>query len=177
MTNHEIIDIVDDAGNVTGTVSRTEAEKENRTIQNVIVFVFNSLGRVWVQKRPMHKRDYKGLWDVSACGAVLSGEDKQVAAEREQQEEMGFTSDLQYVDSFINVFPDETDTETRKRLSHVFVGIDDQVPQPNEEVDEFKAWEPGELKTDIKERPEAYIPSFMTELDIALAGYREFVEK
>jgi len=171
VSDREIIDVVDDAGDVIKTITREEAERDNHIIENVIVFVFNSLGKVWIQKRPTHKKHYPGLWDVSACGAILTGEKPLAAARREQLEEMGFESKLQKVETFMNEFPDEDGSTTRRRLSHLFIGISEEIPQPNEEVDEFLVLPHAELKQRVTDKPGDYIPSFLIELDKAVEAY------
>lgn len=170
----EITEIFNADGDIIGTMSREEAEQNNHIIQNVIVFVFNSLGKVWIQKRPMNKNHFPGLWDVSACGAIHAGEDKLQAAEREQAEEMGFVSELHFVETFMNEFSDETGRETRVRLSHLFVGISDELPHDTDEVDEFAALPFTELSKRVDSNPEEYIPSFKLELDKAIEAYKRF---
>ncbi len=170
MSNKEIIDVVNEEGQVVDTITREEAELNNHTIQNVIVFVFNSLGKVWIQKRPMSKNHFPGLWDVSACGAVLTAEKSLDAAKREQLEEMGFNSELQFVETFMNKFTGH-DGQPTQRLSHLFIGISDEIPEPNEEVDEFLAVPHAELRQQIVKDPAKYIPSFLIELDKATAAF------
>jgi isopentenyl-diphosphate delta-isomerase len=167
----EIIDILDDDGNVIGSISRAEAERDNHVTENVLVFVFNSQGRVWVQLRPMTKNHYPGRWDISACGSVQSGEHHAAAAQREATEELGITPALRHVESFLNVFPGDNGEE-RKRLSHLYVGVSDDQPQTNEEVDEFKHWHPDELRVHVLGSPDAYVPSFIVELDKAVKGHQ-----
>ena len=175
MSKHEIIDVLDEDGEVIDTISRELAERDNHITENVLVFVFNSLGRVWVQLRPHNKNHYPGRWDISACGGVLSDETNEQAAQRETLEEMGIEVELHHVESFLNVFPGDNGEE-RKRLSHLYVGISDKQPQSNDEVDEFKDWLPNELRADVMARPDAYVPSFIVELDKAIEGY-EGLEK
>lgn len=105
MAQTEMIDVVDESGKVIDTMSLEETEHLNHLIQNVIVFIFNSKGEVWIQKRPMNKKHFPGLWDVSACGAVSSGESPNNAAKRETKEEMGISPKLKFAESFLNVFP------------------------------------------------------------------------
>lgn len=171
MSKHEIIDVLNEDGEVIDTISREQAEQDNHITENVLVFVFNSLGRVWVQLRPKSKNHYPGKWDISACGGVLSNETNDEAAHRETIEEMGIEVDLHHVESFLNVFPGDNGEE-RKRLSHLYIGISDEQPKTNEEVDEFKDWEPDELRADVIARPNAYIPSFVVELDKAIDGHK-----
>jgi len=167
-----MIDILDEAGQVVGTIPREEAERDNHITENVLVFVFNSLGKVWAQLRPMTKNHYPGRWDISACGGVLSGEKPEEAAVRETSQETSLEVELTYVESFINVFPGDNGEE-RRRLSHLFVGVSDEQPQTNEEVDKFKVWPPDKLRKDIQDKPEKYVPSFLAELDKAIAGHKK----
>mgnify|MGYP001050280345 CR=1 FL=1 len=167
MSSSEIIDILDSDGSVIGTTSREEAERYNHATENVLVFVFNSLGRVWVQLRPMNKNHYPGLWDISACGGVLSDETTMEAAIRETKEETGLDVDLTYVDTFLNIFPGDSGEE-RRRISSLYIGFSNEQPKINEEVDEFKEWDPSELRSHVIENESLYIPSFVVELDMAI---------
>ncbi len=171
MSAGEVTDVFNEDGDLIGSMSREQAEQDNHIIQNVIVFVFNALGKVWVQKRPMSKKHYPGLWDVSACGALHSGEEPLAAAKREQMEEMGFVSDLKEVETFINVFPDETGDTMRTRLSHLYIGVSEEIPRLSDEVDEFRSVPFDELRRSVAENPEEYIPSFLLELNKAIAAF------
>jgi len=162
-----MIDVVDEAGNVIRTMSRAETEKLNHLIQNVLVFIFNPKGEVWIQLRPMHKKHFPGQWDISACGAVSSGETPDEAARRETFEEMGIKPELIFVESFLNEFPGQ-DSQTFRRLSHLYIGISEEEPKLNDEVDEFKAFDRKKLKKEVVTRPEKYVPSFLLELEKAI---------
>ncbi len=70
-------------------------------------------------------------------------------------------------ETFLNLFTDHDGTEFR-RLSHLYVGTSHAVPQPNDEVDEFKSWKPEELMTEIEAKPSDYVPSFAIELKKAI---------
>jgi isopentenyl-diphosphate delta-isomerase len=172
MSNKEIINIFNEDGDVIGTVPRYQAEQDNHITENVLVFVFNSHGKVWIQLRPQSKNHYPGMWDISACGGVLSSETHSQAAQRETKEEMGIQVKLNYVESFLNEFPGDNG-EIRRRLSHLYIGISDEKPIANHEVDEFKLWDPADLIADIKVNPGSYTPSLLAELEIALKGLKE----
>ena len=47
-----------------------------------------------IQKRAHRKRAWPDLWDISAGGSAVAGEDSFQAAERETQEELGLSIDL-----------------------------------------------------------------------------------
>ena len=171
MSNDELVDVLDTEGRVLGTIPRTQAELDNHITPNVLVFLFNSAGKVWAQLRPRSKKHYPGKWDISACGGVVNDETPEEAAQRETVEETGLEVTLHHVESFLNVFPGDQG-EARKRFSHLYVGLSDKVPQPGEDVEEFKEWCLAELREDINARPEAYVPSFLIELEKAVCGFR-----
>ncbi len=172
MSNHEIVEIFDSHGNVTGTMTRGEAEHANHLTQNVLMFIFNTRGEVWFQLRPMTKKHYPGLWDISACGGVVTGEELITSARRELQEETGLVCELQYVESFMNVFPGDHG-ETRRRLSHLYIGVTDDIPRVNEEVDEFRALPVARLRAEVEADPHKFVPPFLLELDKAVAAHNQ----
>ena len=67
----------------------------------------------------------------------MSHENHQEAAHRETNEETGIGLELQYIESFMYTFPDDNGKE-QKRLSHLYIGISDDQPVINDEVDGFK---------------------------------------
>lgn len=109
------------------------------------------------------------MWDISACGAIASGEDPLQAAERETFEETGIKTRLEFVENFMNVFPGEG-AQTFRRLSYLYIGETDQQPVINEEVEEFRAVDYKELSIEIKQRPADFVPSFLMELEKAVSA-------
>lgn len=168
MSDSELVDYFDEDGNILGVCTRKEADEKNYTYSNVIVFVFTSDDRVWIQKRSLKKLHYPGIWDVSACGALAHGEDPLRAAERELQEEMKLNCKLKLVEKFLNAFPSEDKKIIRKRMSYLFVGICDDVPEGNHEVEAVAAFTTDELLADVQANPDNFIPSFEIELRKAL---------
>jgi len=167
----ELVDYFDNNGKLLGHCTREESEEKNLITPNAIIFVFNSGGKVWLQKRSMTKKHFPGTWDVSACGAIEHGENPAAAAAREQKEEMGFNCKLHLAERFLNSFPDETNTLTRTRLSYLYVGISDELPRNNHEVDEFALFEAEQIYEEAVKQPEKFVPSMAKELGIALKKY------
>jgi len=60
----------------------------------VHVVIFNRAGELLIQLRQPWKDGWPGMWDLSAGGSALCGEDSRAAAEREAAEELGLTLDL-----------------------------------------------------------------------------------
>jgi isopentenyldiphosphate isomerase len=86
MSGTEIIDVLSPDGAVLKQMPRDLAESENYMSANVLIFLFDPLGRVWVQLRPTDKKHFGGLWDITACGGILSAESAIDAAVRETRE-------------------------------------------------------------------------------------------
>jgi 8-oxo-dGTP pyrophosphatase MutT (NUDIX family) len=85
----EIVAIVDEHNNVIGAVPRREMRAKNLPHRSTYIFVFNSRGELYVQKRTMTKDVYPGYYDPVTGGVVLSGESYEQGAVRELEEEMG----------------------------------------------------------------------------------------
>jgi len=173
MAHSELIDYFDDAGNMLGSCERAEAEDQNLTTANAIVFVLTSTGDIWLQHRAETKKHYPGCWDTTACGGMVHGESALEAAERELFEESGFTCHLQHVETFLNTFPDESGKLTRKRLSHLFVGVSDEQPRGNHEVQGFQKFNHSEILDQARQHPEKFVPSMALEIGKAILGFKQ----
>ena len=94
----EIWDVYDVNRQRTGKViARPSAWGEEAYHLIVHVCVFNAQGQMLIQKRCHAKHAWPDLWDVSAGGSALAGEESWQAAERETFEELGLKLDLQNV--------------------------------------------------------------------------------
>ncbi len=53
------------------------------------VCVFNSENKMLIQQRQPFKEGWSNMWDVSAGGSAIAGENSREAAQRELEEEIG----------------------------------------------------------------------------------------
>jgi 8-oxo-dGTP pyrophosphatase MutT (NUDIX family) len=88
----EIVAIVDAHNNVVGAAPRHEMRAKRLPHRSTYILVFNSQGKLYVQKRTLSKDVFPGFYDVAAGGVVLAGETYEQGAERELEEEMGIRS-------------------------------------------------------------------------------------
>ena len=95
MARGEMVNVFNEAGEALATLTRKEAERDNHATENVLVFVFDSSGQIWVQLRPRTKKDWPGRWDISATGGVMSHENHRETAHGETNEELGMNPALQ----------------------------------------------------------------------------------
>jgi len=85
----EVFDVVNERDEVIGRETRSEVHRRGLMHRAVHVLVFNSEGKVFLQKRSLKKDRQPGLWDSSSSGHVDSGEDYDACAVRELGEEIG----------------------------------------------------------------------------------------
>jgi isopentenyl-diphosphate delta-isomerase type 1 len=87
----EIFDVVNDQDEVVDCRSRREIHQLGLKHRAVHVLVFNSQGKLFLQKRSLEKDCFPGAWDSSASGHLDSGEEYDACALRELKEELGIT--------------------------------------------------------------------------------------
>ncbi len=85
----EIFDIVDNSDSVVGSASRDEVHRSGFLHRSAHLLVFDSHGRVLLQKRSSEKDRFPGRWDSSVSGHVDSGEEYDECVVREASEEIG----------------------------------------------------------------------------------------
>lgn len=107
----EPVDLYDENRIPLGRTAERHESKEPGTYRTVIhVCLFDSRGRLLIQRRTMNKSIWPGRWDVSVGGGVDAGETSRQAAEREFREELGCPLDLTGVRPSVTVnFPEGFD--------------------------------------------------------------------
>ena len=89
--------VVDESDRVIGSAPRRKVHGDNLRHRSVHILLFGENGEVFLQKRSRLKDQNPGLWDSSAAGHVLVGEEYDQAAQRELAEELGITATLEPV--------------------------------------------------------------------------------
>lgn len=89
---NELFPVVDEQGNVMGSITRGEAHNGTKVLHPVVhLHVFNSHGDLYLQHRPAWKDIQPDKWDTACGGHVDFGEDVSTALRREVAEELGIT--------------------------------------------------------------------------------------
>ncbi len=86
---NERVIIVDDDNAVVGAAPRHEMRAKRLPHRATFILVFDSKGRILVQKRTDTKDVYPGYYDLAAGGVVTEGESYDESAIREAAEELG----------------------------------------------------------------------------------------
>lgn len=86
---HEMVEVVDLSGAVTGLVTRREMREHSLCHRSVFVAVVSQSGQLLVHRRAETKDVWPGWWDVAVGGVCAPGEQWDNAAHREVAEELG----------------------------------------------------------------------------------------
>lgn len=143
----EWLPVVDDAGNVTGRATRGECHGGARLLHPVVhLHVFDSDGRLYLQKRPLWKDIQPGKWDTAVGGHVDYGEDIGEALRREAREELGLVDFTPVpVGTYVFESPRERELVNAWRTT---VGT---IPRPSDELDGGRFWTFGEIRRAIRQ--------------------------
>jgi isopentenyl-diphosphate delta-isomerase type 1 len=155
-TDAEILEVVDERDTVVGSATRRAIHEKGLLHRAVHIFVFNSAGDLYVQRRAPNKDRFPNRLASSASGHVDPGETYLESAVRELEEELGIRAELEEV-LRLSEF-EVTDNE------HVvlFTTVSDSNPIPNPEEITWGAFMTGERLSQLMERnPDDFVPAFV----------------
>jgi isopentenyl-diphosphate delta-isomerase len=140
-----------------GTAEKLAAHEGGGALHRAFsVFVFDGAGRMLLQRRAPGKYHSAGLWTNACCGHPRPGEATAAGARRRLGEEMGFTCDLEPLFTFVYRAPVGGGL-TEHEYDHVFAARHDADPHPDPaEVDAWRWIDPGDLRREVREHPEAF---------------------
>jgi isopentenyl-diphosphate delta-isomerase len=164
----EEVILVNEADIAVGTMEKIEAHQKALLHRAFSVFIFDTQGRMLLQRRADGKYHSPGLWTNACCSHPRPGEDTEAAAIRRLHEELGFTTPLTRLFSF--TYRSEYDNGlTEFEFDHVFVGhydISDDVsagaaihPNP-EEVSDYCYRSMEDIRTGLQADPASYTTWF-----------------
>ncbi len=142
----EILDIVDRDDKVIGNATREEMYKKSLCHRIVHILVFNSEGKMVLQKRSDKVSFCPNHWSTAVGGHVQMGETYEEAALREYQEELGAVSELELVGKVFY----EAVGGPKKFLTIFKTQFDGQFNPDIEEVSEVCFFDISEIKEMIK---------------------------
>lgn len=93
----ELWDILDENGNFTGVVLDKDDKKtweKNNYHQGVDAWIINSENKILIQKRSIQKKREPNVWSMTVGGSVIKGEKILEALNREANEELGISLNL-----------------------------------------------------------------------------------
>lgn len=157
--------LVDQDNKEIGIEEKIKAHKEGKLHRAFSVCVFNSQGKLLLQKRAEGKYHSAGLWTNTCCSHPRPGETAEQAAHRRLKEEMGF--DCKLKEAFVFIYQFKFDNGlTEYEYDHVFLGkYDGSITPDSKEVADWKWIMPEKLKRDIQKHPENYTYWFKISID------------
>ena len=152
----EMVILVDAQDNQVGLMPKLEAHQKGLLHRAFSVFVFNSKGELMLQQRAANKYHSPLLWTNTCCSHQRQGETSEEAANRRLNEEMGFSTPLKKLFSF--VYKANFDNGlTEHEFDHVLIGYFDGTPLINPlEVAAWKWMSLKEIKVDLAKNPKNY---------------------
>jgi isopentenyl-diphosphate Delta-isomerase len=155
-TDNEILEIVDADDRAIGRATRAEIHARSLLHRAVHVFLFNSAGDIYVQRRSSSKDRHPSKLDSSAAGHVDPGESYEQTAVRELREELGIPAE---VEELLRLPASHVTDYEHVRLFRV---VSDEKPVPNpEEVQWGRFLTREHLSHLMEEMPEEFVPAFI----------------
>lgn len=156
----EKVILVNEFDEAIGEMEKIEAHEKGLLHRAFSVFIFNDNNELLLQKRAQSKYHSGGLWSNSCCSHPRLNEEIRDAGNRRLQEEMGFTTPLDAVFSFI--YKAKLDNNlTEHELDHVLIGRYNNEPDMNlDEVEDWKYKQLDEIAEDMKINPSEYTAWF-----------------
>ena len=162
----EIFPLVDEVGNVIGSATRGECHNGSKLLHPVVhLHVFDSEGRLYLQKRPEWKDIQPGKWDTAVGGHIDFGEDPLEALLREAREELDLSG---FHPVFMLRYVFESSCE--KELVNAYRTTVDVNPAPSDELDGGRFWSRDEILASIGH--DVFTPNFESEY-LRLFGKRD----
>jgi len=156
----EKVILVDTNDNAIGIMPKMEAHKKALLHRAFSVFILNQNGELLLQQRALHKYHSPGLWTNTCCSHQREGETNVFAGKRRLKEEMGFSTSLKELFSFIYKVPFDNGL-TEHELDHVLLGYYEDIPNVNpEEVQSWKWMDLKQIAFAIKANPKNYTAWF-----------------
>lgn len=98
----ELLDQVDENDKIIGTIWRSEINTNANVFHREVgVLIVDQDHRVLMQQRSPQKQTYPLYWIVSCAGHVPSGMSPEEAAHKELFEEMGFDTELSFLEKYL----------------------------------------------------------------------------
>jgi isopentenyldiphosphate isomerase len=150
------VDVVDERNQVVGVAERRSLFGKKLNFRTVDILLFDSSGRLVLQKLPRDHLRNPGRLGASVAGYLLAGESYAEAAARKSRSELQISSNLTY-------FGEVTmSDEGCLKFVGIFLGKIDQTPSfDRDEIEDLIYMQPAEVWANIRNSPEKFTPTFL----------------
>jgi isopentenyldiphosphate isomerase len=163
----ELFETYDEAGRPMGLMARRRVHALGVWHRSAHVFLFDSAGALFVQRRAPGKDLYPDLWDYSVGEHLVPGETYLAAAHRGLAEELGVRGvSLEPVGEVRRWRSHQVDLAIEdNELQQAFTGVHDGPFEPDAaEVAEVRAVDIEQLAAQIERWPHRFTPWFVRDL-------------
>jgi isopentenyl-diphosphate Delta-isomerase len=137
------------------------------------LFIFNDAGELLLQQRSTRKQLWPLYWSNSCCSHPRRGETMEAAITRRAQQELGISTQFQYLYKFTYQAPYE-DIGAEHELCWVFVGRSAGSVQVNEnEIADWRYISATDLALEMQQTPQHFTPWFKLEWQRLTEDYRD----
>jgi 16S rRNA (adenine1518-N6/adenine1519-N6)-dimethyltransferase len=160
--------IVDENDRKIGTATRPEVHENNFRHRAVHILIFNGIGELLLQKRSPWKDRHPLLWDSSAAGHVEANEQYDETANRELEEELGVTTQLQSIGKL------PASEKTGQEFIVVYRGEHNgPFRYPSEEISAVEFVPVDIVERWVANKPEDFAPGFLESWKLFKSGNPE----
>ncbi len=140
----------------TGVISKSQAHRLGILHRAFSVLIFDTEGKMLLQKRADEKYHSGGLWTNACCSHPSPEETTLDAAHRRLQEEMGFDCPLSYMYKF-QYFANLDNDMIEHEMDHIFVGTYNGtiIPDPDE-VSSYAYMTLDDISSRIQQEPQTF---------------------
>ena len=159
MSEQQQVILVDENDRVIGSADKLDAHQKGMLHRAFSVFIFDSAGRLLLQKRAAGKYHSGGLWTNTCCSHAEEGRELLETANRRLLEEMGIDAGIEPFGVFR--YKAQCGELVENEIDHLFIGYSDAEPKPDpNEADDWRRCSPDELKAEIGAHPERFTAWF-----------------
>lgn len=151
----DLIDRVDDADRVIGTVTRAEALATGAGFRTVHVLAIDPSGSILLQRIGSVDTRHPDRWGSSVAGYLHAGESPLAGARRRMAEEIGLTGPLE--DLGVVHMRDESSSKFVHAYATVAAGAH---LTERGHIAELRLWRVDEITLELKRDPDAFTPTF-----------------
>lgn len=157
METDELVTLVSDTDQVLGQMEKHLAHRLNKKHRAFSVILFDTEGRMILQRRAATKYHSPNLWTNACCGHPRPGEATLDAAHRRLGEEMGIDTPLQHLFTVSYQYAVSKDM-WENEFDHIFIGsyASHEFELNPEEISEIQTLSLPFLERDIIENPDRY---------------------